>query len=225
MGLGIEDLRIIKEIRGNDTGGKCAILGHCTFWYGKEASLIDFKNILKFDSVETFDINGSPTYKVDLQEKLQNSFFNSYDIIIDSGTLYSVFDVASVFENIVSMLKINGKIWHQTNLIGHFGRGYWSISPSVLYEFYTQNGFSVERMGYYIKEIGNGIDDRWIDFDPKAHNLASATSESFSFTTAQASYRGLARNDTSLMCLATKKENVTKIIKPVPSHYIRTNGA
>ncbi len=219
MGLGLEDLRIIKEIRGTDKGGNCAILGHCTFWYNDQASLENFKGILGFDSVETFDINGSPTHKLDLQEKLDSSFHNSYDLVIDSGTLYSVFDVASLFENILFMLKIGGKVWHQTNLVGHFGRGYWSVSPSVLYEFYTQNNFSVDRMGFYIKGI-----EKWVDFNPLSHNLISADDRSFSFTQDQASYRGMVRNDTSLMCLATKKSEVIKIKKPVPTHYIKTNG-
>jgi hypothetical protein len=219
MGLGPEDLRVIREIRENSEGGRCAILGHCTFWYDKSASLDNFRKELNFESVETFDINGSPSYKLDLQEEIPEQFHNKYDLILDVGTAYSVFDVASLFKNLIHMLKVGGKIWHQTNLVGHFGRGYWGISPSVLYEYYTQNGFSVERMGFYIKGI-----EKWIDFNPQAHNLENATNDSFSFTPNQASFRGMVRNDTSLMCLVTKKKDVAEIKRPVPQHYIRTNG-
>lgn len=219
MGLGPEDLRVIREVRGNSQGGKCAILGHCTFWYDPAASLDDFRDRLNFDSVETFDINGSPSNKLDLQDEIPEKFHNQYDIILDVGTLYSVFDVSSLFKNLIRMLRVGGKIWHQTNLVGHFGRGYWGVSPSVLYEFYTQNGFSVERMGFYIKGI-----EKWVDFDPKAHNLENATDDSFNFTTGQTSFRGTVRNDTSLMCLVTKQKEVSQIKRPVPQHYIRTNG-
>jgi len=219
MGLGHEDLRVIREIRGNSEGGKCAILGHCTFWYSEDASLEHFRNQLKFDSVETFDINGSPSHQLDLQEEIPIQFHNHYDLILDVGTLYSVFDVASLFKNLIKMLKVGGKIWHQTNLVGHFGRGYWGVSPSVLYEFYTQNGFVVERMGFYIKGI-----EKWVDFNHEAHNLENATNDSFKFSTSQSSFRGMVRNDTSLMCLVSKKEQVERIKRPVPQHYIKTNG-
>jgi len=219
MGLGPEDLRVIKEIRGESKGGNCAILGHCTFWYAEEASLENFKEILSFDSVETFDINGHPTHKLDLQEKIPDEFWNRYEFIIDCGTVMCVFDIASLFQNMIRMLKLNGKIWHQTNLVGHFGRGYWGVSPSVLYEFYTQNGFGVNRMGFYIKGI-----EKWVDFDPRCHNLESAGNDHFNFTTSQSSFRGLVRNDTSLMCLATKLQIQEKMKRPVPQHYVKTNG-
>lgn len=220
MGIGPEDLRVIKEIKGEMQGGRCGIFGDCTFWYGNNSSLEDFKTEMGFDSVETFDINGSPTNKLDLQEKVPENFIGKFDLLIDSGTLYSVFDVSMMFSNIVDMLKVGGMIWHNTNLVGHFGRGYWSVSPSVLYEFYTQNGFEVTRMGYYIKEGG----DSWVDFQPGKTYLSNATRSSFEFTEENNTFRNMIPNDCSLMCCAVKKKNISKIKKPVPKHFITTDG-
>ena len=218
MGIGPADLESILSLRCGESGWKCAVLGDCTFWY-PGGSLEDFRDLCGFDSVETFDINGQPTYRVDLQEQLSSSLHDRYDFVIDAGTLYCVFDVASVMRNVLLISRVGSISWHQLNLVGHFGRGYWSVGPAVMYEFYTQNGYDPIATAYYVKERG----DRWVYFDQGAHNLRSASSNSFEFVRQKDTWRHDVPCDSSLLFVARRVTSVP-FVKPVPRHYIETNG-
>jgi len=220
MGIGEGDMVVLDRLRKDyPTGGKCAVLGDCTFFFNggsKEA----FRDRLKFDSVETFDINGTPDHKLDLQEELGPEFKGKYDWIVDAGTLFCIFDVPSAWKNLLYMLKDDGKIWHQSNLVGHFGRSFWAFSPSVFGEFYSANGFEVKEMGYMIKSNGRYS---WTNCPTNHYYLQSATQDSFQFSPNTSTYQGPVVCDTNLMCFAIRKES-KKYERPVPEHYIRTNG-
>ena len=203
MGLGPIELKNLQEIDEYQSLGKnCAILGDCIFWYDG-GSKEDFKNKFGFERVDTFDILGNPSYRVDLNEPLHEDFRFKYDCVIDGGTLYSMFDVAMGFKNILHLLKPNGVVWHESSLAGHFGRGFYCLSPSLFNEFYSQNGFEVIRMAYKIKRQNR---ERWVDIQIGDDMLGSGFG-----------------GDTSLLCCAKRLE-VIDFKKPVPQHYIDTNG-
>tara|TARA_Y100001937_G_scaffold117992_1_gene171839 strand:- start:1407 stop:2012 length:606 start_codon:yes stop_codon:yes gene_type:complete len=196
MGIGPDELRLFSEF--GDMGKRCAILGDCVFWYDG-GSKEDFKNKMGFDVVDTFDILGSPTHKLDLNEEIPDKFHQNYDCVLDMGTLYSMFDVSMGFKNILLMLKKDGVVFHETNLSGHFNRGFYCLSPSLLNEFYACNGFEVLKMGFKIKK-----DDNTWKYIPTNNN----------------ELKGLnIHGDTSLMCFA-KRKNILEFNKPVPNHYI-----
>ena len=134
-------LRLRQETSASDES--CAILGDCHFYYGD--SMEQFKNRCGFSTVETFDINGDPTHKLDLQQPIPEELHNKYDWIVDAGTLYCCFDISTVLENMMLMLKDSGTIFHMSNLVGHFGRGFYAFSPSFFNEFYEVNCFQTRR--------------------------------------------------------------------------------
>ena len=74
MSMEIADYKIISSTRENISGGNCAILGDCTFHYGTKET---FATNLRFDMVETFDILGSPTHKVNLNEPIDSNFYDT----------------------------------------------------------------------------------------------------------------------------------------------------
>lgn len=220
MGIGNGDMDVLRRLTSqHGSGGKCAVLGHCTFFFDG-GSKESFRDSLGFESVETFDINGSPDHKIDLQEPLSSDFAGKYDWIIDAGTLFCVFDVVSAWKNLLFMLKDDGKIWHQSNLVGHFGRSFWAFSPSVFGEFYSANNFEIKEMGYMIKNHGRYS---WHTCPKLDYYLHSATENDFNFSSSPASYKGPVVCDTNLMCFATRK-GVVDFKKPIPEHYIRTQG-
>ena len=102
MSIEIADYEIISSVREMDpTGASCAILGDCKFYYppSREA----FMQGTGFQNIETFDINGNPTHMLELNNELPEEYHNRYDWVIDSGTLYCCFDIATVFKNIMKM--------------------------------------------------------------------------------------------------------------------------
>jgi len=219
MGIGDQDLNFLLEKRKNYTGGKtCAILGNCTFHF-KNGSKEKFREIMNFDTVDTFDINGDPTYKLDLQEPLEESFKNKYDWVLDAGTLYCVFDMTSCWKNIIYMLRPDGKIWHQTNLVGHFGRGFYSLSPSAFNEFYRVNGFKIENLQYLIKGGSGKLQNIQIG----CNYLHSANMKALNFVKNNCSVRNQIPCDTSLFCFVSREKEL-EFKKPIPEHYIKTKG-
>ena len=110
MAIEAEDLQLIRHLREeNGTGSTCAILGDCNIYgYDLEA----FALMMNFEKVDTFDINGNPTHKINLNEELPEKFKNQYDWVIDSGTLYCCFDVSTALKNILYMLKNEGCVLH-----------------------------------------------------------------------------------------------------------------
>ena len=222
MGIADQEVVVLEKLRKQFPDGKtCAILGHCTF-AGSINSKEEFRKRFNFDSVETFDINGSPDHKLDLQEQLGPEFENRYDWVLDAGTLFCIFDVASAWKNALYMLKDDGKIWHQSNLVGHFGRAFYAFSPSLFEEFYSANGFNVKSMAYLIKSRNVG----WEHFSPNAGSyLLNASMSSFNFSHSQEGlgYRGAVPCDTALMCFAVREKKLP-FSRPVPEHYNRTGG-
>jgi len=213
------DYSLISKVRSvNSNGDTCAILGDCTYHCTTPEI---FASEMKFNKVDTFDVNGNSTYKIDLNENIPDKFHNSYDWLIDSGTMYCCFDIATVFKNITKMVKVGGFVLHTGNLSGFFGRGFYSLSPSLFIEFYEQNGFVVSAIGTRTKNNKN----QWniADNSKGGTYLSRASLEEMVFSSESQNFIPFIPNDSMICCLVRKKENM-KFTKPIPRHFIQTNG-
>ena len=209
MGIFAEDFLEIKKLRlYNSSIKSCAILGDCYFYDGLS------KSDLKYEKVESFDILGSPTHIVDLQKPIDKKFVNEYDVVIDSGTLFCVFDIVQCLKNLIKMLKLNGLVFHQSNLVGHFGRGFYSLSPSFFNEFYSRNGFKILKLAYKIKNNKRV----WSRIPPNSQYLSSANTHELVWSH-EGTTTDLGPCDTSILCIAQKIKLQEHLILPFPEHY------
>tara|TARA_B100001094_G_scaffold273575_1_gene280037 strand:- start:428 stop:1090 length:663 start_codon:yes stop_codon:yes gene_type:complete len=219
MGIGDHDLDEIKKIMSSFQGKikKCAILGDCNFHY-TGGSKKHFKQMFDFEILDTFDIFGNPDYKLDLQKKLGNEFERKYDLIIDPGTLPCIFDVPACLRNVLFMLKNYGVVFHKSNLVGHFGRTFYALSPSFYNEFYRGNNCDILKMGYALKRSG----DAWIEMPIGKHYLQYSDGNKLIWGN-KGTLTSLIPCDSHIMCVARKKEN-NEFNSPLPEHYKRTDG-
>ena len=218
MSIEYADYELITNIRKmNPNGDSCAILGDCKYHY--PGTKEEFVRTTGFNNIDTFDINGNPTHKINLNEEVPEDFYNKYDWVIDSGTLYCCFDVATVFKNIMKMVKVGGYVLHTGNLTGFYGRGYYSLSPALYSEIYPINGFDVKLIGTRTKNNRN----RWQIMKPGLTYLKSANQAEMVFTTESADFVPMIPNDSMICCLAQKTED-KPFAKPVPQHFIKTGG-
>ena len=218
MGLGNDDLIELIELKKKYPNiKKCGILGDCSFHYSG-GSKEDFKKRLDLDIVETFDINGNPDYKLDLQDKVSSVFEKKYDLIIDPGTLYCVFDIPACLKNIFYMLKDDGVVFHNSNLIGHFGRGFYALSPSFYNEFYRSNDFEILKMAYLMR----GGSGRWIEMPIGKHYLQYADMNRMIWGDSGTVKTGVPC-DSSMLCIV-KRNKIKPFTRPIPEHYVRTKG-
>ena len=203
MGVTLQEYDDIKEINGHVdavTFFKC--LGFA------EVYAMDVSDYEGADVV--FDLNSEV-----LPDELQMKF----DYIIDGGTCEHVFNIANALNNIVGMLKIGGKVYHYLPSNDWINHGFYSISPCLLNDFYTDNGFKIEESNIIL-----GSQKYWVDInknnqptlleeclstvgDYRMLNLLDGRFERLK------GYKGIVR------CIATKKENRKCNIIPIQRHW------
>jgi len=211
MSIESEDLDILCSYRDlHPDGDSCAILGDCHVCG-------DFGR-MKFSTVETFDINGNPTHKLNLNEPIPVEFHNKYDWVIDSGTLYCCFNVPMVLKNISDMLKDSGYVFHTSNLSGFYGRGYYSVSPALYYEFYKSNGFVVRGMGTKTR-----VSKSWQPINVGDTYLEYADASCIRFKEESGGFVQMIPNDSLLYCFCSRDHRET-FSEPIPEHFIMTDG-
>jgi len=114
-------------------------------------------NSLGINEKDYFDIDkfnfDRPKILYDLQKPMKKKFFNKYDFVLDSGTLEHIFDTTSVLKNLVQITKAGGRILHIIPVHNYVNHGFYSFSPTFIYDFYTKNKFKIEEM--YVTELGS----------------------------------------------------------------------
>jgi hypothetical protein len=147
----LERILAIGRQEGVFPGGSVLILGDCRFFASwatgdNAADRQEFKERYKLARVETIDVFGNPSIRMDLHESPPDSLRNQFDMVLDAGTLFCCFDVATVLRNCFDMMKDSAVIIHQAGLTGYFGRCYFNFHPALFRDFYEQNDFVVTNM-------------------------------------------------------------------------------
>ena len=87
----------------------------------------------------------------DLNRPIPDELYGQFDFIIDGGTFDHLFDLRTCFENVVKMLKPNGRIF-QWNAASNFtGAAYLSFGPDLFFDYYVLNQFADCKV--YIAEV------------------------------------------------------------------------
>jgi hypothetical protein len=83
----------------------------------------------------------------DLNRPLPVALRGAYDLVFEVGTIEHVFDMRQVFDNIVSLTKVGGTVFHLSPLtwINH---GFYNFSLTLFYDVYRCNGF--ENMQFFL---------------------------------------------------------------------------
>ena len=81
----------------------------------------------------------------------------SFDYIINGGTLEHVFDIKKAVSNMSGMLKCGGIIMHTSPAVGWVNHGFYSISPTFFQDFYSVNGFEIENLELECMISGNDV--------------------------------------------------------------------
>lgn len=100
---------------------------------------------LGFDNVESIDFSDheEANHIVDMNYPLNNgNLFNRYDLLINNGTLEHVFSASNCLINMSKLVKPEGYILHFAPLNNWVDHGFYQISPTLLIDYYLENGFS-----------------------------------------------------------------------------------
>jgi len=164
---------------------------------------------LGFDTVSSLDFsdNESPNIIFDLNSSgIPESLKNSFDVIIDGGTLEHVFHLPNAMKNIFAMLKVGGRIIHispSSNLVDH---GFYMFSPTLFFDYYTANRFEINSINL-IRYSQNADTDPW--------DFYKYTPENFE----KYSFGGLDGAMYGIFCIATKTDRSTNDVIPIQGFY------
>jgi hypothetical protein len=107
-----------------------------------------FFKLIGIKSKDYYDVDkfsfDKPRILHDLEKPLPVKYHNFFNLIIDSGTLEHIFDIKSVMQNTVEACKVGGYVLQLIPTNNFINHGFYQISPTLFYDFYTANGFKVE---------------------------------------------------------------------------------
>lgn len=111
------------------------------------------------ETVEFFGLLGSTIDCVDIHSSRgvervvdlnQEHFFGQYDLVIDAGTIEHCCNVGQALMNAARAVKVGGRVFHipPMSMMNH---GFYNICPTLLNDFYTQNGWTIEHFSCHGK--------------------------------------------------------------------------
>lgn len=117
-----------------------------TFGKYSDDFLVDFLGVKHRMIVDASAYEGANTIH-DLNYPIPDSLRNSFDVVIDCGTLEHVFNFPTAIGNLMKITDIGGVLFISTpsnNLCGH---GFFQFSPELMFRIFTKdNGFELKRI-------------------------------------------------------------------------------
>jgi SAM-dependent methyltransferase len=178
-------------------------------------SVIDDETLLSalgFNKVESLDFvaDEKPSIVHDLNQDVPPSFHARWHVVYDGGTLEHVFDVATAFRNIHTMLKPGGLVIHESPTNNFVDHGFWQLNPTALFDFYSANGYEIL--------------EAWISLFPSADTMHYETPRRFIYDPAAFEALSVGRfpNGLAGVFIAARKPLVEKpAVKPTQGFYKR----
>jgi SAM-dependent methyltransferase len=133
---------------------------------------IDDKKLFKllgFDSIDRIDYSDfeGAEHIVDLnKDGLPENLLGQFDAVVDSGTLEHVFHVPNALKNIISLVKVGGRIIFLSPSSNHMDHGFYMFSPTLFADYFLANKFEIDT-GYVVRYSPN-LADLWdvYQYDP-----------------------------------------------------------
>lgn len=146
-----------------------------------------------------------------LPEELENSF----DYIIDGGTLEHTYNVPNVLANITKLLRLNGKVMHIVPANNSMTHGLYTFSPNLLTSFYEKNGFDVIDSRILVKDRNIFNQDMKLDLPCNYSDYMETSIDCRLLHIVRDGTDDFHGLQTYNKCIAQKKKEVEVITSPV----------
>ena len=101
---------------------------------------------LKLDELDNSDYEGASVVH-DLNRPAPDRWHQSFDVVIDGGSLEHVFEFTTALRSLMSMVKVGGHLLMTTPTNNMSGHGFYQFSPELFYRALDEaNGYRVERL-------------------------------------------------------------------------------
>lgn len=137
------------------------------------------------------------------------SLLESYDVIIDHGTLEHVFNLPNALNNIFKMLKVGGRVIHSAPSSNFVDHGFYMFSPTLFHDFYMVNRYALNSIMFTQSSVNQLTDPCfYTDYTPGCLDNVS--------------YGGLSNAIYGIICIATKTVASTGHLTPQQGIYKNT---
>lgn len=103
--------------------------------------LLGAKDII---AVDFSDFEGAQILH-DMNYPIPNSLIDSFDLVLDGGTLEHIFNLSTSLRNAAQMVRPNGWFISLTQTNNFCGHGFYQFSPELFYRFFClKNGYKTE---------------------------------------------------------------------------------
>ena len=171
---------------------------------------------LGFSEVHALDVSDWEKADLiwDLNRPVPEEWHGRYDCVFESGTIQHVFHLPNVLANMHNLLKPGGRIVHgQAPSHNHVDHGFYMFSPTLFWDFWTANGYSIEAAYWFEMEPFFFLKK----FVSPAWRIRRYTPGSLD----RVSYGGFGRRQVALFFVATKGPAATADVIPQQSYYQR----
>jgi hypothetical protein len=130
----IERLFGIKPTRFTDFGR----------WHGVTYPLPETAELFSAIGARLECVDLHPSRGVERVVDLNHSCdLGTHDLVLDAGTIEHCFNVAQAILNAAGAVAVGGAIFHAPpmTMLNH---GFYNINPTLLHDFYTQNGWHID---------------------------------------------------------------------------------
>lgn len=107
----------------------------------------DFFRLLGAERICAIDFSDFEGAQIlhDMNYPIPNSLIDSFDLVLDGGTLEHIFDLANSLRNAAQMVRPNGWFISLTQTNNFCGHGFYQFSPELFYRFFCpKNGYKTE---------------------------------------------------------------------------------
>ena len=107
----------------------------------------DFFRLLGAERISAIDFSDFEGAQIlhDMNYPVPNSLIDSFDLVVDGGTLEHIFDLPTSLRNAARMVRPNGWFISLTQTNNFCGHGFYQFSPELFYRFFCpNNGYETE---------------------------------------------------------------------------------
>ncbi len=120
-----------------------------------------FFGLFGIDSLSAMDVHDREGANLvhDLNLPVPESLEGKFDFIVDGGTFDHLLDIRMAFQNVVRMLKPDGRVLHWNAASNYVTESYLCFSPDFFYDYYVANQFVDCKV--YIAEALHKYGSKW----------------------------------------------------------------
>ena len=131
-------------------------------WAGPALDDVQLYRACGFESTDSFDYSDfeGADFVVDLNRPgMPPETVGAYDAVLDSGTLEHVFHVPNALENVISLLKVGGRVIFLSPSSNHLDHGFYMFSPTFFVDYFLANKFEINTC--YVVRYSPHLDRLW----------------------------------------------------------------